>query len=67
MGLGAVDKPGSLRILLRGRGESEVLLLEWDRFVQDTLHSILDHQMVGTYSALANLSALSQVRSSFEF
>lgn len=60
MGLGAVDKPGSLRTLLRGT-ENEVVLQEWDGFVQDTLHSILDHQIVGSYSALANLSALSQV------
>lgn len=63
MGLGAADKPGSLRTLLRG-DENSIVLQEWDSFVQETLHSILDHQMVGSYSALANLSALSQVRSS---
>jgi hypothetical protein len=60
MGLGATDKPGSLRCLLRGDDLSD-LLQEWDGFVQEVLHSILDHQMVGTYTALSNLSALSQV------
>ena len=37
------------------------LLISWDAFVQNTLHAILDHQIVGSYSALANLSGVSQV------
>jgi hypothetical protein len=70
------EKPRSLRSLLyvstpdansgnentaAEEKDSFVLLTKWDAFVQDTLHSILDHQMVGSYSALANLSGVSQV------
>lgn len=74
MGLGSADKPGNLRSLLRSPPEEEegqvaaqLLLQQWDGFVQETLHTILDHQMVGSYSALANLSAMSQVRNCYRY
>lgn len=64
------DKPGGLRSLLLLEGEGEGVqsnggptLHAWDAFVQETLHSILDHQMVGSYTNLANLSTVSQVHS----
>lgn len=56
------DKPGGLRTLLLVEGEQTGTTLQaWDTFVQETLHSILDHQMVGSYTNLANLSTVSQV------
>jgi hypothetical protein len=48
---------------LRGLVSEESLLPEWDLFVQNTLHIILDHQMVGSYNAVANISSYSQVSS----
>eukprot|EP00600_Ochromonadales_sp_CCMP1393_P004849 CAMPEP_0174967212 /NCGR_PEP_ID=MMETSP0004_2-20121128/7459_1 /TAXON_ID=420556 /ORGANISM="Ochromonas sp., Strain CCMP1393" /LENGTH=1048 /DNA_ID=CAMNT_0016216321 /DNA_START=14 /DNA_END=3160 /DNA_ORIENTATION=- len=51
------DKIGSLRSLV---AEDENLLNEWDSFVQDVLHSVLEHQMVGSYNAVANMSGFSQ-------
>ncbi len=58
----AADKPGGLRNLLLIEGEQTGTTLQaWDTFVQETLHSILDHQMVGSYTNLANLSTVSQV------
>ena len=60
------DKPGGLRTLLLEEEQNEnggttTSLQAWDTFVQETLHSILDHQMVGSYTNLANLSTVSQV------
>ena len=60
------DKPGGLRTLLleeeqKENGGTTTSLQAWDTFVQETLHSILDHQMVGSYTNLANLSTVSQV------
>lgn len=63
VGLGAGERPGGLRYLLSGDADPSTgaLLADWDLFVQNSLHAILDHQMVGSYSAIANLSNISQV------
>jgi hypothetical protein len=62
-----VDKPGSLRAVVLQPADAaagpDTQLDQWDDFVQRTLHSILDHQIVGSYSAIANLSCASQVLS----
>lgn len=72
-GMGMGERPGGLRYLLIDHGRDEggvdgggdqtlpTLLADWDLFVQHILHAILDHQMVGSYSAISNLSCVSQV------
>jgi hypothetical protein len=72
-----MERPGTLRAVFappEGADVSaeaaeatgaEAMLGEWDAFVQRTLHGILDHQMVGSYSNIANLSAMSQVGTTF--
>lgn len=65
------ERPGSLRAVFSSQGGEadgpgaaavEAALADWDDFMQRTLHGILDHQMVGSYTNIANLSAMSQVR-----
>lgn len=67
VGMMSMDKPGSLRALFDSsslpeyqEGHLSHMLEEWDAFVAQTLHGILDHQMVGSYSAIANISSVSQ-------
>jgi hypothetical protein len=72
-----MERPGTLRAVFSPLEGAEAgaeaaetsgavaMLDEWDAFVQRTLHGILDHQMVGSYSNIANLSAMSQVGTTF--
>lgn len=65
------ERPGSLRAIFSSQSGgaegpdaavAEAVLADWDDFMQHTLHGILDHQMVGSYTNIANLSAMSQVQ-----